>query len=449
MSSAIQQLMSFKGTADPFNYDPGDVVPLQIKAAQEYFTQKREQIPVLDRRARESDTKKIEKLQDIVPVLLAHTTYKSYPLAFIKKKQWDKMLQWLGMVAVGNYENVDVSGVKDIDDFLDRLWASGTAMFTSSGTSGKVSIMARNQADLDLFREFCLRFRGWPNSIEPKNQYHFFSFGATKGTYAAAVGAQYMIDGFARPDSTYILIEERMRTARIMEMAEMRAKMGAGTATPQEIAKFETEGAQKSADYERRLDFMVDKIIELRHERIWVEGMLGQVWEAMEKMKARGIKDGDFSPNLYLSTGGGRKHLKLPDDYQERVLRFFGKSQLGSGYGMSEMAWIFPQCEAGRCHGYPWLIPLVLDQPGEKLLNRDEIVEGRFAFLDLSAQERWGGLITGDKVRIDFSGKCACGRKGVSVIPPISRYSDQTGDDKIECSGTIDAYVRGRFSGTA
>ncbi len=450
MSSAIQQLMSFKDTADPFNHATKDVLGLQVKAAQEYFAEKREQVPVLERRAKETDTVKIQKLEDIVPVLLAHTTYKSYPLSFIKKGQWDRMLQWLGMVAAGNYENVDVSGVKDIDDFLDRLWASGTAIFTSSGTSGKVSLMARNKHDCDLFKEFVLRFRGWPNSVEPKNQYHMFLFGAIKGTYAATYSGEVIFNGFGRPDSRYLLIEDRMRTAQIMEMAEMRARMAAGTATPAEIAKFEAEGDQRSDAFERRFEFMVDKLIELRHEQVWIQGMLGQIWEVIERMKAKGIKDGDFSPKLFLSAGGGRKHLKLPDDFQKQVGRFFGTKGGVGGYGMSEMAWLYPTCEAGRYHAYPWLIPLLLDRNSEKLLNTNEgIVEGRFAFLDVSAQERWGGLITGDKVNIDFSGSCPCGRKSLNVLPNISRYSEETGDDKIECSGTIDAYIRGRFAASA
>jgi hypothetical protein len=69
-------------------------------------------------------------------------------------------------------------------------------------------------------------------------------------------------------------------------------------------------------------------------------------------------------------------------------------------------------------------------------------IEGRAAFFDLSLDGRWGGIITGDKISIDF-GPCACGQKGPTVRDNIVRYADLEGDDKIGCAGTIDAYVRG------
>ncbi len=87
--------------------------------------------------------------------------------------------------------------------------------------------------------------------------------------------------------------------------------------------------------------------------------------------------------------------------------------------------------------------PLVLDEPGEKLLNTEQgVVEGRFAFLDVSLEGRWGGLISGDRVFVDFS-PCDCGRPGPTVLPDIRRYGDLGGEDKITCAATLDSYVRG------
>jgi hypothetical protein len=73
--------------------------------------------------------------------------------------------------------------------------------------------------------------------------------------------------------------------------------------------------------------------------------------------------------------------------------------------------------------------------------GKDEI-EGRAAFFDLALDGRWCGLISGDKVRVDY-GQCACGHQGPTVHDEIVRYSDLAGGDKISCAGTIDAYIRG------
>ena len=95
---------------------------------------------------------------------------------------------------------------------------------------------------------------------------------------------------------------------------------------------------------------------------------------------------------------------------------------------------------------HPFASALILDQPGQKLQPREGIVEGRFAFMDPTMEYRWGGMISGDKLTVDF-GPCPCGRKGMTILNPVQRYADITGeDDKIQCAGSIDAYIRGNFN---
>jgi hypothetical protein len=53
-----------------------------------------------------------------------------------------------------------------------------------------------------------------------------------------------------------------------------------------------------------------------------------------------------------------------------------------------------------------------------------------------------GGVISGDKVRATW-GACKCGNHSPSIDQDIQRYADIASGDKIACSGTIDAYVRG------
>jgi hypothetical protein len=66
----------------------------------------------------------------------------------------------------------------------------------------------------------------------------------------------------------------------------------------------------------------------------------------------------------------------------------------------------------------------------------------RAGFFDLSLDGRWGGVISGDRVDVDFS-LCECGHHGPAIAQDIVRYADLAGGDKITCAGTIDAYVRG------
>jgi len=104
------------------------------------------------------------------------------------------------------------------------------------------------------------------------------------------------------------------------------------------------------------------------------------------------------------------------------------------------------RCKAGRYHMAPWVMLLLLDESGEHLIApASGELQGRAAFFDLSLDGRWGGVISGDKIRASWQA-CACGRQGPTVADDIQRYADMASGDKIACAGTIDAYVRGVVS---
>jgi hypothetical protein len=86
----------------------------------------------------------------------------------------------------------------------------------------------------------------------------------------------------------------------------------------------------------------------------------------------------------------------------------------------------------------------VLEATSETLLTTERgtgEVTGRFAFVDLLVEGRWGALVTGDQVTVDYSGATPGVR--VAIIRKVDRYKDLPGDDKATCAGTIDSYVRG------
>ncbi len=114
-------------------------------------------------------------------------------------------------------------------------------------------------------------------------------------------------------------------------------------------------------------------------------------------------------------------------------------------YSMQELNSGMPKCRAGgRYHVPPWIIAFILNQDGDALVPQSGTgaVTGRAAFFDLSLDGRWGGVISGDKITLDYA-PCACGNAGPSISDTIVRYADIEGDDKIGCAGTVDAYVRG------
>jgi hypothetical protein len=61
---------------------------------------------------------------------------------------------------------------------------------------------------------------------------------------------------------------------------------------------------------------------------------------------------------------------------------------------------------------------------------------------DVSIDGRWGGIISGDRVVVDYDPSLT--GRAVPAVTEIARYSDlEGGDDKLTCAGTIDSFVRG------
>ena len=414
--------------------------PLWLEAANERLALQRERIPVLGKLADDVGISEIRSLEDLVPLLFAHSSYKSYPDAFIRGGRWDLMTAWLDTLSSSRIAGVDVSGVSDQDEWVERLREHDHWIFVTSGTTGKNSFLPGTRVD----RDFSLRMLEQStrnNYGGSEGQRAVFVLGPKFGPHRSALHFRTIAETYGRPDARFYLTEEPLRASEVGQMAELQRKLVAGTAKPSEITAAERQQAERQAEMAARLDELVDALLEHRHEPMIICGFWAQYWTVVEAARARGIPPGDFHPDIQLSGGGGNKGGNLPPDYKEQILAFFGipPEKMRNGYSMSELSAPLTAID-GRFRSLPWVIPLVLDDSGEKLVHQESgQVAGRFAFLDLATDGRWGGLVTGDRVVADFD------TPNVSILADsITRYSlEQGGDDKLTCAGTIDAYVRG------
>ena len=429
-----------------FNTPAAALDPQRIAAAQELFAERVEQIPLLAKRAADAGIKEIRSYHDIVPLLFAHTVYKSYPPAFFAKGRWDAMLKWLQTLSVADLSNVDVSGVTDVDHWLERLWSAGHAVLCTSGSSGKVSFLTHTFADRARKTRHIKHTQAWPFT-QPTKAREVFWFGPMVGRNSAVEMGITNEENWGIPGCTHALDQQPLLIADVSRSAAMRTRIAAGTATPEEIASFEAVQAEKGAAARAEIATLIDELLDMRHEPLFIYGLWAQHLMVRDRARERGIPDGDFNPQTVLFPAGGIKGLNIPADYREQVTRFYGSLiQIGT-YGMTEMAQLMPRCEARCYHVPPGLILLLLDAAGERLLTGADAVDGkltgRVGFLDLLYEGRWGGLISGDKATLDMAERCACGRAGPVLLDTIARYAQTGEEDHIGCAGTIDAYVRG------
>jgi hypothetical protein len=410
------------------------------------FQEALERVPVLRQRADDEGVKEVRELADLVPVLFPHTVYKSYPAQLVEHGRWAQMNRWLTSVSAVPVD-VDVDGVADVDGWLDRLASAGHFVSASSGTTGKSSFLNKSEADLTAARESHMGALA-QGGVLPDNSWVQVSLSPAPTNILSERMASVLRDNYASSDPLP-RFEGTPQTegpqAYMARFTRLRRAMAEGTADPDEVAAMEAESAQRQEESERRLRFVAEQVLARKDERFLFGTMMALAWRFSEALRDLGAKPGDLTGDNAIFMAGGTKGAVLPDDAEARIVEMLGiaPERFVQMYSMQEINTGMARCPAGRYHVRDQLVLLVLDEPGEQLAPiTDGQVEGRAAYFDFSVDARWGGIISGDKIRADYTG-CPCGRPGTTVFPDIVRFANLVDGDKITCAGTMDAYVRG------
>jgi hypothetical protein len=434
--------------ADRFDIPQGELQGDQIAALNERFQENRERIKLLRHRAEEAGVEEITAFADMVPLLFPHTAYKSYPESFLMEQRWDRLTKWLGTISPRPIEGVDLEGITDIDDWIARLEAKGYFISCSSGTTGKSAMLIASQQDMDWSQLDTVQVFSWGSGVEPKADRKMIGCAPVASVPKNRKISEAQREAFANPEwSRFDYPVPPITVGALTSMVVMRKKMAEGTAMPDEIAAFEETSASRAKVLDDAIQIAAAEIIANRDKKLMVAGLWSGLYAVAKAVREQGYSAKDFDPDNCIYVGGGLKRALLPPDYKQFVHETFNipANRDFQNYSMQELNSGMPKCRAGnRYHIPPWIVPLLLNKEGDALVEHDGSgeIEGRAAFFDLSLDGRWGGVISGDKIAIDF-GPCACGNRGPSVRDDIARYADLEGDDKIGCAGTVDAYVRG------
>ncbi len=450
MTRPLDQLAHQWTAHDPYDYEIDQIRTRQLAAANDLLVRRREVIRVLDRRATDAGVGSIGRLEDAIPLLFSHTTYKSYPDSFVRKGRWDRLTAWLGTLSTATVDDVDLDDVADIDDWVARLHVAGHHVVTTSGTSGRTSFLNTTCDDHTALETGFYRGAVGVAGADDSVQRTGFLAMPRGTTSVAQIAVTRMARRFVRAGEVHYLTDEPIRAARIARMGQLRAAIADGSALPGEIAAAELAGREQAVRGRQALDTFVDRILDRHTEPLFIGGTYGLIWTLVEVARARGLDDGAFHPNTVLFAGGGLKGVRAPADFLDQMRAFFGPGIAQfEAYGMSELNAPFARCSAARYHVPPTTLLLVLDKAGEELaVASDGAVQGRLAAVDLTVSGRWGGVISGDRVSVSFA-PCPCGRRSPGITD-IARYTDlPEGDDKLSCAGTVDAYVRGSMESWA
>ncbi|WP_280402891.1 hypothetical protein [Nocardia carnea] len=447
MTSAIEKLTGLADDPSRFDHSAAALRDVQLAALDERFQQRRRRIGLLEHRAGEANITAIDRFDDAVALLFPHSVYKSYPESFLTERRWDRLGKWLGTLSAHPVAPIDTADISGIDQWIERLQSAGHYVSCSSGTTGKPAVLLASEADMAWSRRDTVNLFAWGSGVAPARDRRMMGLGLTAMVPKNVIIGAAQQAAYGDPAKNRFRLPVSPLTVEAMTaQVRLRRKIADGTAPPEELAAYERTSAQRQAELDRALSAGADAMIEHRAEKLYISGMWTTLYQVAVLVRERGFGATDFHPDNCIYVGGGRKRAQLPPDYRQFVYETFNipPGREFQNYSMQELNSGMPKCRGGdRYHVPPWVVPFVLDEVGDTLLSHGTgEVEGRAAFFDLSLDGRWGGIITGDRVVLDY-GPCACGNQGPSIADSIVRYADLAGDDKIGCAGTADAYVRG------
>ena len=444
---AVEKLTGLVDSPDRYDIPAGELRETQVEAMNERFQQRIGAIKLLAHRANDAQVSEIRGLDDAVRVLFPHTAYKSYPESFLIDQRWDRLSKWLDTVSANRVPVEKVKDAPDVDGWLANLEREGFFVSCSSGTTGKSAMLVASQKDMDWVKREAPAAYAWGSGTTLGRDRQMFGMAPVAYTPRNHATGEAYIATLQDPNAErFAYPVPPITVGDLTGAVVLRKKIADGTATPSEIEAMERTSAERQKLVDAAVGITAEALVKARGQKLHVTGLWKGLYDVAVAVRALGYSAKDFNPENSIYVGGGLKRAKLPDDYREFVYDTFNISPTRNyqNYSMQELHSGMPRCQKGmRYHVPPWVVPLILDKSGDALLPIEAgEYEGRAAFFDLSVDGRWGGVISGDRISIDYS-PCPCGHKGPSIRDNIARYADIEGDDKIGCAGTVDAYVRG------
>ncbi len=462
MSNLIEALKRDPVSFIDAHYDEGfklsreELDEVHLAGLRKRFAELRPTLPALAKLAADQGVDRIDSIDDAAPLLFPHTVYKSYPLSFLERGQFDRLTKWLQGLTTVDLSPVDAKGIQTIDEWIGRVEeATEINIIHTFGTTGKLSFLPRTKDQTRItttLTAHCVRdFAGYKSGPDVlKDHMPLISPSYRNGASAIVRGMRRMAVNFAGGfDNALFLYPDAYFSADVLSLAgrlraaEARGEQGQLELPPALVARrdeFAAREKERAGDLDR---FFAEASARFSGRDVYLFAVWPILFEWAEEGLKRGVK-GIFGRNSVLTTGGGSKGRPLPANYKEVIFEFLGFDRHFEFFGMSELMTNAPRCAEGHFHFTPVIVPYVLDPATGQPLPRHGRQHGRLALMDLLPDSYWGGLVSGDEVTMGgFDEPCACRRAGPYLESEIRRFSEaQGGDDKINCAGAPEAHDR-------
>ena len=298
--AAVERLTNLAAANDRFDIPVTESLPTQLEAVDELLRDRMEKIRLLRHRAESAGISSVREPSDIIPLLFAHTAYKSYPETWLTEQKWDRLGKWLETVSTHRVTNVDTTAVRDIDDWIARLGAAGHFVSCTSGTTGKSAMLNASAADLAWTRRDAVSSFSWGSGVTPAKDRRIFGLAPVASTprnlaSREALAAAYSVPGSAR----FNYPVPPITIGQITGMVALRKRIAEGVAKPAEIAAYEETSAARQTAIDQAVGICAEALIEARSERTAHSRHVGFALSVAEAVRARGRNGAGLPPRQH------------------------------------------------------------------------------------------------------------------------------------------------------
>jgi len=382
--------------------------------------------------------------------------FKGYQQEWLDSGDFTRMTQWLAGIYHRSI-NADISGIKTIDEWIERLSANGIHVVYSSGTSGEFSFVPREKSDWELSRIANINYLAplWAGRMAGSTLSHLSLKSAVKlmppDLFARMVGEKGVSDfdaaflGFRHGRmGNQALIEELAPIFRrhyylydLTVTGTTLRSLRRGAKTDEEQQQLSRMQEEVSGKEETNYLKLIDNIRKSAREKqkVFIFGapyQFKKLCEVLVRQKQTLV----LTEGSFILFGGGWKSFNGESISREALTQMMTDNLnvppqlILEGYSMTEINSLMLRCKHGRFHIPPIIEPVILDEELNPLQDKD--VKGAFGFLDPLAVSYPGFIISGDYVRM-LDGECDCGLIG----PAITEIGRMPGSEVKGCGGIM------------
>jgi len=272
MTTAVDKLTGLLDANDRYDIPPSELLAVQIEAAAERLATCRGTVQFLKHRIQSVRVDRIGAREDLVPLLFAHTAYKSYPESWLSHGRWDLLAKWLDTVSVYRVEDIDSRNVGGIDEWIERLATKGHYVCCSSGTTGKVSMINSAIADRAIVRRTMIASFEWATGIAAKQDRKLFICYPPTNNFRFLDSWNALLSAFGS-GTEFRLPASPLTVGRVRAMVSLRKSIAEGTGRPSEIAAYEELAAERQREMDDAVSALTDALIASRDRKLLITGM--------------------------------------------------------------------------------------------------------------------------------------------------------------------------------